>query len=191
MTILFAGNTYGDHRWLWSAVERLRPTALVHLGDIQLEEEAEQALADVLPHTRFLWIAGNHDYDTLDYYLRLQVPRLSSGCLHGRVLVVDGLRIAGLCGWFQAGVWRPPERPCPGHKPWILRFSATRNEDSLLREVRRSGAIWWEDYEALWNQRADVLVCHEAPSCIGTASGRSTSWRRRWACAGSFTDTAT
>jgi len=35
----------------------------------------------------------------------------------------------------------------------------------MLGEVRRSGAVWWEDYEVLWNQRADVLVCHEAPSC--------------------------
>lgn len=165
MTTLFAGDTHGDQRWLGRAVERLRPAALVHLGDIQLEEEADQALDAVLRHTRFLWVAGNHDYDSVEYYQRLHTPRLSAGNLHGRVLVVDGLRIAGLGGWFQAQVWRPPEPPSAGRKPRNLRLSPTRNRDKLLSDVRRSGAIWWEDYESLWTQRADVLVCHEAPSC--------------------------
>lgn len=165
MTILVAGDTHGDQRWLGRAVERVRPTALIHVGDIQLEEEADDALAAVLRLTRFLWVSGNHDYDSLEYYQRLHAPRLSTGNLHARVVVVDGLRIAGLGGWFQPQVWRPPAAPSPGGKPRNLRISAGRNKDKMLSEVRRSGAVWWEDYESLWNQRADVLVCHEAPSC--------------------------
>ncbi len=34
MTILFAGDTHGDQRWLCRVSEKLRPAALVHLADI-------------------------------------------------------------------------------------------------------------------------------------------------------------
>jgi predicted phosphodiesterase len=161
MTILFAGDTHGDQRWLGRTIERVRPAALVHLGDIELQEPAETALKPVLAQTRFLWIAGNHDYDSLDLYRRLHAPVMFACALHSRIRVVDGVRIAGLGGWFQSRVWRPPEPPVALRKP----RHASTNPDVLLDQVRRTGAIWWDDYQALWEQQADVLVCHEAPSC--------------------------
>jgi len=39
MTILVAGDTHGDQRWLGCAVERLRPTALIHLGISSLRKK--------------------------------------------------------------------------------------------------------------------------------------------------------
>lgn len=164
MTILFAGDTHGDQRWLCRVVSKVKPSALVHLGDVQLEEDAEQALGPVLSTTRFLWVAGYHDHDSVDYYRRLHSQLLAPGALHGRVLVVEGLRIAGLGGWFQDDVWRPPSRPLPGRKPRVPFIDSRKDPELVLRAVRHSGAIWWEEYEALWNQRADILVCHEARS---------------------------
>lgn len=46
--ILFAGDTHGDQRWLGRMAVRHRPSAIVHLGDVQLQESAEVAFAPVL-----------------------------------------------------------------------------------------------------------------------------------------------
>jgi predicted phosphodiesterase len=163
--ILFAGDTHGDQRWLGRMAQQLKPAALVHLGDIQLEHPPEQELEAVLANTRFCWIPGNHDFDSLDYYERLHAPALSSGALHGRVTSLCGVRVAGLGGWFRAGIWRPPERPTTKRKTTDARRLSSRRPDVRLAAIRELGAIWWEDYEALWHLTADVLVCHEAPSC--------------------------
>ncbi len=165
VTILFAGDTHGDQRWLGRVVSRVRPSAIVHVGDIQLESPAEHSLRDVLALTRFLWVPGNHDFDSLDYYDRLQSPVLLPGALHGKVLEVDGLRLAGLGGWFQGRAWYPPLPPLGSPSLRRLRELDSDSRSLRLGSVRARGAIWWEDYQRLWDLRADVLVCHVAPSC--------------------------
>lgn len=39
--------------------------------------------------------------------------------------------------------------------------------DEILygKELKHKSSIFWETYEQLWDQRADILVTHEAPSC--------------------------
>jgi predicted phosphodiesterase len=163
MTVLFAGDTHGDQRWLGRIAEKVRPAALVHLGDIELFQPPEVALADVLAHTRFLWVPGNHDFDSLEIYDRLMSPFLADGALHAQIKVVDGVRIAGLGGWFQSRVWRPPGKPLR-YREW-QRHIRSNKAHLRLRAARERGAIWIDEFERLQTQRADVLVCHEAPSC--------------------------
>ena len=50
--------------------------------------------------------------------------------------------------------------------------SSKNNVTAFLRRPARSlslrqhhSSIWWEDYEALFDQKADILVTHEGPSC--------------------------
>ncbi len=31
--------------------------------------------------------------------------------------------------------------------------------------LKQKGCVWWEDYAQLWDEQADILVTHEAPSC--------------------------
>ncbi len=88
--------------------------------------------------------------------------------LDGRVVTINGLRIAGPGGNFQGAVWHPWQ----GEPRWPTRadFIASmgkgnRPPDGGRLPLKKRGAIWYEDYQALAAQRADVLVTHEAPGC--------------------------
>jgi hypothetical protein len=84
--------------------------------------------------------------------------------LHGRVAVVDGVRIAGLGGVFRGQVWTPPaDWLYESAKEFTARCGrSNRWRDGLPRKHRSS--IFPEDYFRLVSQRADILVTHEAPS---------------------------
>ena len=47
-------------------------------------------------------------------------------------------------------------------QPRVIQRMAAKQYDGLLRQ--HHSTIWWEDYEQLWDQKADILVTHEAPS---------------------------
>jgi len=148
------------------------PKAVVFLGDFDLEASFH---TEVEPLTKagveVWWICGNHDTDHQLYYVRLfDNNRLIAFNLHGRVAEIAGVRVAGLGGVFKARVWMP-ERDT--HRKEVLRWqtrsawlganrASTRWCDGLPLHLR--DAIWPEDYDLLGRERADVLVCHEAPT---------------------------
>lgn len=164
-SILFAGDTHGCLRHLEEAVLRLRPDALVLLGDIQAKSPLERELAGILDKTEVWWIHGNHDTDSEADYDNLFGSALADRNLHGCVVEVAGVRIAGLGGIFRGRVWHPAERMayesaedfmarCTEEDPW--RFGLP---------LRHRSSIFPEEYYRLVGQHADVLVTHEAPSC--------------------------
>ncbi|WP_037452149.1 metallophosphoesterase family protein [Skermanella stibiiresistens] len=169
MTILFCGDPHGSYSQIIRAVAAKRPAAVVIVGDHDLEQPLDEVLAPVLDAgVRVWWIPGNHDGDRVHWYCNLFDSGLGDANLHGRVAeVAPGLRIAGLGGVFRGRIWHPsegdgaprfPDRESyldalpPGHR-W-------RGGLPLAQRV----SIWWEDYQKLRAERADVLVCHEAPS---------------------------
>jgi hypothetical protein len=93
-----------------------RPAAVVFLGDLQAQRPLEIELASILGMTEVWYIHGNHDTDSEADYDNLFGSALADRNLHGRVVEIDGLRIAGLGGIFRGQVWAPPgewlhERP--------------------------------------------------------------------------------
>lgn len=162
--LLFAGDPHGKFCEVREAVAREAPDAVVMLGDYDLERPLEEELSEVLEKCDVFWIAGNHDTDREHWHDHLFGSALGKFNLHGRVTEICGLRIAGLGGVFRGKLWFPGQGvKFRGRREWLeANPRSAWWRGSIPRQHRSS--IWFEDYEALWDQRADVLVCHEAPS---------------------------
>lgn len=172
MSVLFYGDPHGRYQNLFNAIEQYSPSAVIVLGDFMLDKPLEQQVAPLLDKTDFWFIPGNHDTDQDVFYQSLFKSELAHRNLSGRVEVIAGLRIAGLGGVFRGKVWHPDLNK--GQPKWrsrnefmqaqprVAQLQAETRYDGLIRQHHSS--IWWEDYERLWQQQADILVTHEAPS---------------------------
>ena len=69
---------------------------MVILGDLQPPAPLEQVLEEALCYTDIWWIPGNHDTDTDAIYDNLWRSGLRDHNLHGRSVMIHGVRIAGL-----------------------------------------------------------------------------------------------
>lgn len=165
--ILFAGDPHGDFKPVVRAVRQHRPDAVVLLGDYDLDRPLEQVLAKVVGETSFWWIPGNHEGDRIEYHDHLFCSALADRNLDGVVREVAGVRIAGLGGRFVARVWHPGQEAGPrfATRKAFLRSISSKEKWRGGVPLRYRTAIWFEDYERLFDQRADVLVTHEAPGC--------------------------
>lgn len=112
------------------------------------------------------FIHGNHDADRETWHDFVFESVLASSNLTGRVVELNGVRIAGLGGVFHADVWHPQ------NAGGLLRFS-TRSEyisahsRSTWRDglpLRHRSTIFPEDFSSLVALEADILITHEAPS---------------------------
>lgn len=84
--------------------------------------------------------------------------------LHGRIVEIDGVKIAGLGGIFRSQVWYPPGSP-----RYITRqdFIAQCGKGNLWRgglPRKHRSSIFLEDIQCFEGLKADILVSHEAPS---------------------------
>lgn len=165
--IFFCGDTHGNFEHVIKAVQEHRPAAVVFLGDLQPQRPLDQELQPILDMTEIWWIHGNHDTDSQAGHDNLFQSALADRNLHGRVVEITGVRIAGLGGVFRGEVWYPPEIR---HKSYAALESseagrpmvrAHRNE----RARKHRSSIFPDDYFQLIGQRAEILVTHEAPSC--------------------------
>lgn len=163
--IFFCGDPHGRFAHIIEAVLVHRPAAIVLLGDVQAAEPLEVALRSIIDLTEVWWIHGNHDTDSDTDYDHLFGSALAERNLHGRVVEVAGVRIAGLGGIFRGQVWAAPDQPrYPSGEVFLARCGkGNRWRGGLPRKHRSS--IFPSDCEALLQMKADVLVSHEAPSC--------------------------
>ena len=183
MTIVFIGDIHQQ----WHSIERglteldvmagldpaTMPKAAILLGDIQCDRPLDELAAPLLDRGIDVhWIFGNHDNDGgPEMWANLvepeRNPRTTQGALHARVVEIAGLRIAGLGGTFRPRIWEPPEPPRLYSRAELPEELADLNwgDEHINALIHSLGAtaIWPEDYEYLSNQRADILVTHEAP----------------------------
>lgn len=85
--------------------------------------------------------------------------------LHGRVVELDGIRVAGLGGNFLGRVWAPPCQPTFTSREKAMNRGAYQYRDGMRPNPCFNTAIYPEDVDRLAKLRADILVTHEAPSC--------------------------
>lgn len=163
--ILFCGDPHGKFTPVIRAVENYSPQAVILLGDLGLERPLEQELASILDQTQVWFIPGNHDGNCDRWYDNLFRSKLRDRNLHGRVVEIDGKRVAGLGGVFREKIWRPPAEPkFRSHKDLLYTSQRTdRWRGGIPR--KHHVTIFWQHYKALWHKEADILVTHEAPSC--------------------------
>ena len=106
--ILFCGDLHGQFGHVIEAVLVRQPAAVILLGDLQAQNPLEVELAPILGHTEIWFIHGNHDTDSDADHDNLFDSALADRNLHGRVVEIAGVRIAGLGGVFRGQVWSPP-----------------------------------------------------------------------------------
>lgn len=178
----FLGDCHGTLRHVLEALDHAarRPRALVFLGDMELRESFDAAIAPIEARGIEVWfIHGNHDNDDAEIYRLLFESSRADRNLHGRVVEVAGLRLAGLGGVFRGSIWYPGnssddishvdsyEEFAAAQKlrwPKRLRDDEAERVSSGKLLLHRS-TIFRNDWERLAAERADVLVTHEAPSC--------------------------
>ncbi|HHQ4919032.1 metallophosphoesterase [Aeromonas hydrophila] len=159
--ILFCGDPHGEFSHIIQHVKQEQPSAVIMLGDLCLSQPFEQTFASILELTDIWFIHGNHDTDHVRYYDHLfACPERN---LHGRVIEIDGLKIAGLGGIFRSQIWYPPEPPRYSTRLDFLAHCGKGNlwRGSLPRKHRSS--IFPEDIQLFQGIKADILVSHEAP----------------------------
>lgn len=163
--IFLCGDPHGRFDHLLTAVKAHQPAAVILLGDIQATASLDVVLADILDLTDIWWIHGNHDTDSEADYDHLFGSCLAERNLHGRVVEVAGIRIAGLGGVFRRQIWMPPAPPnYVSEADFLARCGrGNRWREGLPRKHRSS--IFPDQIEQLRRQQADILVTHEAPSC--------------------------
>ena len=167
--ILMFGDVHDDFRHVLPAVEEHRPAAIILLGDMEASHPLEKELEAVLGKTEVYWIPGNHDTDTVENYRNLFQSELADRNLHGRIVEIAGLRVAGLGGVFRSDIWYPDTPESPSHHESYENYAnsprmrfASHRDGKLL--VHRS-TIFYRQWFDLYGQQADMLVTHEAPGC--------------------------
>jgi predicted phosphodiesterase len=161
--VWFCGDTHSRFRHIVDAVQKHRPAAIVLLGDIEATRPLQEELAEILDATMVYWIPGNHDTDSVASYDHLFASALAEGNLHGRVVSVAGVRIAGLGGIFRERIWMPPGAPVYPDAQEFMRIAGKGNRWRGGLPLRHRSTIFIDDYDRLARDRADVLVTHEAP----------------------------
>ena len=165
--IFFCGDVHGNFKHVIEAVHEHRPEAVVFLGDLQPQRPLDQELQQILGLTEIWWIYGNHDTDSQADYNNLFLSALADRNLHGRVVEIAGVRIAGLGGVFRGEVWYPPEIRHESYAA-LERSEANRPSVKAYRNERarkHRSSIFPDDYFRLVGEHAEILVTHEAPSC--------------------------
>ncbi len=174
MTILFAGDPHRNFTPIIRACLALSPGIVVLLGDQDCQLPLTETFAPAIQAGwRVHWILGNHDCETESAYDNLAGDH-PGGDLGFRVTDIDGVRVAGLPGVFKPSVWHPRVDDAANAPIEPPRY---RNRDAFLAELPgarrwRGGMPLWhrdsifpDDVDRLAEQRFDILVTHEAPSC--------------------------
>src|ERR1017187_1945596 len=164
-SILFCGDTHGQHRHIFDAVRRFNPLAGVLLGDLEPELPLHLELAGI-PEEKLWFIHGNHDTDSEQNWFNVRGSELASRNLHGRVVELpNGVRLAGLGGVFRASVWDPRIAGETKFRNRREHAQATPRQDRWQDSVplRHWSSIYPDEVNSLADLRADILVTHEAP----------------------------
>jgi len=163
--ILFCGDVHGHFHYVIDAVREHAPAAIVLLGDIQAKKPLERELEWILDETEVWFIHGNHDTDSETDYDNLFGSKLADRNLHGRVVEVAGVRIAGLGGIFRGQVWWPPKAPNYCSAEGLAQTQGAGNRWRGGLSLKHRSSIFPDVYDQLAAMRAEVLVTHEAP-CV-------------------------
>lgn len=169
-TIFICGDPHGHFSHIIDAVKDRRPNAIILLGDQEAKAPLEIELCEILTLTDIWFIHGNHDTNTETYYDNLFESKLSDKNLHGRVVDICGVKIAGLGGVFRGQVWNPLVDAVPRFES-AKQFLSKAGKGNLWRgglTLKHRSTIFPDVIKQLQTGRiikegVDILVSHEAP----------------------------
>lgn len=177
--ILFYGDPHGNWAPLFTAVEHKNPEAVVILGDLaEPKRDPDSVRTARVALERLLeagidvrMISGNHDTDTPELY-DLVFGEFGKLLINGRVVELGrkNLRVAGLGGVFRGRVWFPqdPASDADARFHSADDLLAATPKSARFRDgipLKHHSTVFPDTFRYLALQKADILVCHEAPSC--------------------------
>jgi len=159
----------GDPHANFSAIPRIQadiPDILLLLGDFEPARSLDAELSPLLSMGCDVWfVHGNRDTQSVAWHDFVFEGEFSRRNVSGLTVESNGLAIAGLGGVFRSKVWLPTSGDAPAFATRTEMLTALPNEkwrDGL--PLRHRSSIFPEDFERFNGKRADILVCHEAPS---------------------------
>jgi predicted MPP superfamily phosphohydrolase len=168
--IWFVGDVHGEFRYLAQTLlqAQLRPQWIVFAGDIDIDHKPLREILEPVrrfdPDLGIAFIHGNHDADSHEHWEMLHDAG-EAVALHGQVVNLSGVLVAGLGGHFIQGVWMPPAAPAYASKQAAISRGTFQYRGDHRPSPEYDVAIYPEDLDSLAKERADILVTHEAPSC--------------------------
>lgn len=171
--IWFLGDVHGEFSHIEAALmaaqrAEVLPKWIVFLGDVEIRlkslREVLEPLMKKYPPLRFGFIFGYHDADSYMHWECLHDCGAAIA-FHAKVVDLDGVRVAGLGGNFLGRVWAPPSPPKFRCKDEAMERGPNAWRDGQRPSPKLNGAIYPSDFAALANQKADILITHDAPSC--------------------------
>ena len=110
-SIWMLGDVHGQSDHVLKAVKAVgnKPAAVIFLGDLQCTEPFSECVKEIEAAGIACWaIFGNHDTDSdADCKNLFRDPLFQERNLHGRVVEIAGIRVAGLGGVFRGEIWYP------------------------------------------------------------------------------------
>ena len=184
--IYFLGDVHGQFRHILPAIQKSDPKdnfekSVIFLGDIEPRRPFEDEIRPLLDAGIAVWfIHGNHDTDHFRTWDFLQ-PSWHRN-LHGRVVRINGVQVAGLGGIFRGEIWYPKSEiekpPITSRKQYeankkfrqnarnfVAAGDSTQQPGPSLSELKHRSSIFYDDWLQLSSVSADILVTHEAPDC--------------------------
>lgn len=179
--VLIAGDWHGNLEWARAVLGQLPalmpegpPWTILHVGDFgvwpgRVGDRYLAELGDCLRgmNARLLFVDGNHeDFEQLEWH------RLNNHGLHMTPTPIGRGEI----------VWLPRGTRWKWHDRWWV---AAGGAVSIDRAFRRAGRDWWPeeeiseaDHERIAAPgRAEVMVCHDAPTSVPMSFGQ---WPSGW-----------
>lgn len=165
--IWFVGDIHGNVSHLVRTIqaEYVHPAWIVFAGDIDIDHQPFRELLSPLKgvKSKIAFIHGNHDADSHKHWEMLHDCG-DAVAISGKVVDMEGIKVAGLGGHFVGKAWKPPADPAFEDRQSAIDYSLKYGRSGSFNPVLNS-AIFPEDIKRLSNKRADILITHEAPSC--------------------------
>ena len=159
--ILFCGDPHTRFDHIIERVQTTRPESVILLGDQCFMSPFDEIFKSV-SDTPIYFIQGNHDTDQVIYYDHLAAAEAHN--INCQIVDIGGLRVAGLGGIFRGQIWYPPEAPRYQSRADFIARCGKGNRWRGGLPLKHRSSIFPEDFELFKGQKADILVCHEAPA---------------------------
>lgn len=159
---LICGDPHGSFSHIVDFVRANHPDVVFLLGDMESRRPLNVELKDILDSTQVYWIHGNHDTDSEASYKNLFKSTLVENNLHGRVVTILGLRVAGLGGVFRKKIWDGNHIKYESPEQYV-RMCGKGNLWEGGLPLRHRSSIFPSDILRFTSASADFLLTHEAP----------------------------
>jgi predicted phosphodiesterase len=173
--ILFLGDVHSHFDHVEKAIDtaKIKPKAVVFLGDVEAPIPFEDCIEGILKRdVEVYWIRGNHDTDTDENWSNLHGSMDRN--IDGRIVAVDGLRIAGLGGVFRGEVWHPEvDSGKPTHRNYAEYERWIRSNRNLKQRLTKKDLVQLQAVPEQKHWAANVLDASRTGKLL---KHRSTIW---------------